>query len=145
MTIVKYGVVALISLIIFFALCVGGFTGCKAYNRAQARADANNQVKITHIQVSKAQQQALINNAQIQATVAEAKKRVAEAKGLAAAQKLIDHTLTPLYVQHEAIQAQEQIATSGKNNTIIYVPAGTNGTPIITQQGNPTQGVYSGR
>jgi hypothetical protein len=38
-------------------------------------------------------------------------------------------------VQFEAIEAQKAIAASGKNNTVIYVPAGTNGTPVITQDG----------
>lgn len=30
-----------------------------------------------------------------------------------------------------AIQAQEQTAASGRNNTIIYVPAGPSGVPLV--------------
>jgi hypothetical protein len=125
-------------LVVFIiAVIIGGIFGLltvgKSFGRSQARADAKNRVQIAHIYIQKAHEEALINYAEIEATKAAAKKRVAEAEGLAAAQKLIDNTLTPLYIQHEAIQAQEQIATSGQNNTVIYVPAGTNGTPIITQ------------
>ena len=123
--------------ILIICVVLGGTFGLlavgKAFGRSQARADARNKVKIAHIYIQKAHEEALINYAEVEATRAAAKKRVAEAVGLAEAQKLIDNTLTPLYIQHEAIQAQEQIATSGQNNTVIYVPAGTNGTPIITQ------------
>lgn len=114
-------------IIIFFASY-----GCATYNRYQARADAKNHVQITRIEIQKADEEAQINNAQIKAQEAEAKKRVVEAKGIALAQDIIQKTLTPEYIQFEAIKAQERIATSGSNNTVIYVPAGTNGTPLIT-------------
>lgn len=126
---VVYGIVAITLLL---ALMLGAAAGCKEYNRFQKRADANNAVKITHILIQKAEQQAQINRAQIEATKAEAQKRREEAKGIRDAQDTINATLTPLYVQHEAIQAQKAIAASGRNNTVIYVPAGTNGTPTIT-------------
>jgi regulator of protease activity HflC (stomatin/prohibitin superfamily) len=121
-----------IALVLFVLLCIGGAAGCKEYNRYQKRADAQNAVKVTHIEIRRAEQQAQINRAQIEATKAEAEKRREEAKGIRDAQDTINATLTPLYVQHEAIQAQKAIATSGKNNTVIYVPAGTNGTPVVT-------------
>lgn len=129
------GSVLLLALIIF-----GGIAGCGAYKgwqRGQRRADANNKVAITHILIRNAQQQADVVNAEVAATKAEAEKRYQEAVGIRRAQDEIQKTLTPLYVQHEAIQAQERIATSGRNNTVIYVPAGTNGTPVITQAGKP--------
>lgn len=122
------------ALVVFVALGVGGVSGCKSFNRYQRRADAKNRVQVTHIEIERADQQAKINRAQIAATVAEADKRREEAKGIRDAQKTIDASLTPLYIQHEAIQAQKAVATSGRNNTIIYVPAGTNGTPVITSQ-----------
>lgn len=131
---VIYGVVAFV---IFVLLALGGAAGCKEYNRYQKRADAENAVKVTHIEIRRAEQQAQINRAQVEATKAEAEKRREEAKGIRDAQETINKTLTPLYVQHEAIQAQKAIATSGNNNTVIYVPSGTNGTPIITQDGDP--------
>lgn len=124
-------VAAVIAVIIF------GLSGIKAWSRGQDRASAKNHVQITRIEIGRAREQAKIVYAEIKATQAEREKRVVEAHGLAESQKLIDNTLTPLYVQHEAIQAQERIATSGRNNTVIYVPAGTNGTPVITQQGKP--------
>jgi hypothetical protein len=60
----------------------------------------------------------------------EAQVRVEEAKGIAEAQKIINTTLTPNYLQHEAIMAQEKMAKS-PNHTTIYIPSGTNGIPIV--------------
>jgi hypothetical protein len=60
----------------------------------------------------------------------EAEVRVAEAKGIAEAQRIINTTLTPNYLQHEAIKAQEKMATS-PNNTTVYIPSGSAGIPII--------------
>jgi hypothetical protein len=60
----------------------------------------------------------------------EAEVRVAEAKGIAEAQKIINTTLTPNYLQHEAIKAQEKMATS-PNNTTVYIPSGSAGIPLI--------------
>ncbi len=125
------------ALAIFFVLLFVFLAGAKWFERSQARKNAQNKVSIRHIEIQKAHQEADIVHAEVQVTQAQREKRVVESKGLAEAQKLIDNTLTPLYVQHEAIQAQERIATSGSNNTVIYVPAGTNGTPIITQSGKP--------
>lgn len=57
--------------------------------------------------------------------------RVEEAKGVAEAQRIIQVSLTPLYIQHEAIKAQERMANA-QNNTMIYIPVGPNGVPIVT-------------
>lgn len=124
-----YGILSAVMLVIviFFTS-----VGCKAYDRYQTRADAKNHVQVTHIEIQKADEEAQINHAQIKAQEAEAQKRIVEAKGIAAAQDIIQKTLTPEYIQFEAIKAQERIATSGSNNTVIYVPSGTNGTPLIT-------------
>jgi regulator of protease activity HflC (stomatin/prohibitin superfamily) len=131
-------------ILLILAVIFGAFAGLKAFGRMQARANASNQVKITHINIEKAGQEAAINHAQIKAQEAEAQKRIVEARGIAEATRIVDRTLTPLYVQHEAILAQKEIATSGKNNTVIYVPAGTNGTPLITQSGNPNHSAGAG-
>lgn len=131
---VLLGAVAIVLTILIF---MGLFMVSKVYSRAQKRADAENQVKVTHILIAKASQQAKINRAQIAATQAEATKRFEEAKGIRAAQDEIQATLTERYIQHEAIQAQKAIATSGRNNTVIYVPSGTNGTPLLTQPAKP--------
>jgi hypothetical protein len=56
--------------------------------------------------------------------------RVEEAKGIAQAQKIINATLTANYLQHEAINAQLEMAKS-PNHTTVYIPVGTNGIPLI--------------
>ena len=60
----------------------------------------------------------------------EAEIRVEEAKGIAQAQKIINATLTPNYLQHEAINAQLKMAES-PNHTTVYIPVGNNGIPIV--------------
>ncbi len=60
----------------------------------------------------------------------EAERRVIEAKGIAEAQEIINRTLTPEYLQLEAIQAQKKMAES-PNHTTVYIPSGDNGIPII--------------
>lgn len=56
--------------------------------------------------------------------------RVEEAKGIAEAQRIISQSLTALYLQHEAIKAQEKMAQS-PNHTTTYIPSGSNGIPIV--------------
>lgn len=131
----------ILAIIVILALALGAVSGCKEYNRYQKRADANNRVKVTAINIRNAKQQALVVEAQNERVRALGEQRIITARALAESQRLIHSTLTPLYVQFEAIEAQKAIATSGKNNTVIYVPAGTNGTPVITQNAqaqNPT-------
>lgn len=60
----------------------------------------------------------------------DAEIRVEEAKGIAQAQKIINATLTPNYLQHEAINAQKSMAHS-PNHTTVYIPVGTNGIPVV--------------
>ncbi len=60
----------------------------------------------------------------------DAEIRVEEAKGIAEAQRIINSTLTLNYLQHEAINAQLQMASS-PNHTTVYIPSGANGIPII--------------
>ena len=116
----------------------------KAWHRYQKRADANNNVKVTNINIRKAQQQARVVRAQNAAVQAKAEQRFIESVGIRRAQDEISKTLTTLYIQHEAIQAQERIAESGRNNTIIYSPAGSNGVPLVqtppTNVGNAQEG-----
>lgn len=120
----KIVLLSVVSLVIFIALAIGGAAGCKSYSRYQKRADAQNAVKVTHIKISQAQQQARINNAEIAATKAEANKRFWEATGIRRAQDEISRTLTPLYVQHEAVQKLPQAKA-------IYVPSGASGIPQV--------------
>lgn len=113
-------------------LCVLGAKGCANYERGQARKDAENRVSITHIEIKRQHEYAETVNANTATVEAERHQRVVKAEGIEKAQLIISKTLTPEYIQWEAIEAQKAIATSGQNNTVIYVPAGTNGTPLIT-------------
>ena len=60
----------------------------------------------------------------------DAEIRIEEAKGIAEAQKIINATLTPNYLQHEAIQAQRTMANA-PNRTTVYIPVGPNGLPLV--------------
>ncbi len=62
--------------------------------------------------------------------IKDAEIRIEEAKGIAAAQKIINETLTANYLQHEAINAQLKMASS-PNHTTVYIPSGTNGIPLV--------------
>lgn len=126
-----WGVAILVGLIVL----VGLFAGVKSFGRYQKRADAGNNVQVTAINIRNAQQQAKVVHAQNATIKAKADQRKIEAIGLRNAQVEVAKTLTPLYVQFEAVQAQLAMAHS-TNHTIIYVPSTTNGTPVITQSGN---------
>jgi regulator of protease activity HflC (stomatin/prohibitin superfamily) len=56
----------------------------------------------------------------------EAEIRVAEAEGIAKSQEIINKTLTPEYLQHEAIGAAKDLANS-PNTTFYFVPTNANG------------------
>jgi len=135
------GAAVLVACLLCLILVLSAF---KAWHRYQKRADANNNVKVTNINIRKAQQQARVVRAQNAAVQAKAEQRFIESVGIRRAQDEISKTLTALYIQHEAIQAQERIAESGKNNTIIYSPAGSNGVPLVqtppTNVGNAQEG-----
>jgi len=67
---------------------------------------------------------------QIQIAKKDAEKRVAEAEGIAKAMAIVQQKLTPLYIQHEAIEAQRAMVGS-PNHTTIYIPVGNNGVPLV--------------
>jgi regulator of protease activity HflC (stomatin/prohibitin superfamily) len=127
---------ALAAVVLLTAVGVGLSAGVQSYRRAEERANAENQVKLTHIEISRARQQARITRAQIAATEANAEKRYQESVGIRRAQDEIAKSLTDQYLQHEAIQAQKAVATSGRNNTIVYVPSGANGVPLVQDPQN---------
>ncbi len=60
----------------------------------------------------------------------DAEIRIEEAKGIAEAQRIINETLTTNYLQHEAINAQVEMADS-PNHTTVYIPVGSNGIPMV--------------
>ncbi|MDX8377670.1 MAG: SPFH domain-containing protein [Mariprofundales bacterium] len=77
-----------------------------------------------------AQQLLSEKSTQKEIAIRDAEIRVEEARGIAAAQKIINTTLTANYLQHEAINAQLEMAQS-PNHTTVYIPVGTNGIPLV--------------
>lgn len=69
-------------------------------------------------------------DAEVAITKKDAEKREAEAVGIASAMQTINGKLTPMYLQHEAIEAQKQMINS-PNHTVIYIPSGHNGVPVV--------------
>jgi regulator of protease activity HflC (stomatin/prohibitin superfamily) len=67
---------------------------------------------------------------EIQTAKARAQTREAEAEGIAQAMETINQKLTPLYVQYEAIQAQEKMVNS-PNHTEVFIPVGPMGVPVV--------------
>lgn len=59
----------------------------------------------------------------------ERTKREVQAEGIANAMQIIRGQLTPLYVQHEAIEAQKLMVNS-PNHTTVYIPVGPMGVPL---------------
>lgn len=123
------GVAALIGggavvLVVVVALCVGVWVGFKTVQRGQRRADANNAVKISAIEIR--------NQAQrVEIAKQKAEIRLQDAIGVKSAQDEIAKTLTPLYVQFEMVEALKAIAASGSNNSVVFIPAGANGIPLV--------------
>lgn len=116
-TIGTIAVVVCIGLVLL--LIVGGWVGIKSVSRGQRLADERNQIQVNEIQIQQTKQ--LVQVQQQKAAI-----KVAEAHGIAESQAIINGTLTPQYLQHEAIQAQET-----QSNKIIYVPSGNQGIPLV--------------
>jgi hypothetical protein len=139
--------IALIAFIIVlvFALLFGIWFGVKAISRHQKLADANNNVKVAQIN---ARNQIKLNEIdiasqgqRIKVATQKAQIRLEDAKGLREAQDEVAKTLTPLYVQFEMVDALKQIAISGRNNTVVYIPSGDNGIPLVSgAAGQPSVG-----
>lgn len=135
-TVVRYVSLALVALISLIAIIIGATAGGKAFSRSQAMADAhnqanialvkaNNQVTVTGIEIKNQKQR-------VQVAQQQAQIRLENAKGVREAQDEISKTLTPLYVQFEMVQALQEIAKSGKNSSVVYIPSGANGIPLIS-------------
>jgi regulator of protease activity HflC (stomatin/prohibitin superfamily) len=59
----------------------------------------------------------------------ERTKREVQAQGIANAMAIIRGQLSPMYVQHEAIEAQKAMVGS-PNHTVVYIPTGPMGVPV---------------
>ena len=122
---VVMGIIALVVLIFGFAAAI------KSFNRYQARADANNRVAVSNIEIR--------NQAQrVQIAKQHAQIRFQNSVGIREAQDEIAKTLTPLYVQFEMVEALKAIAASGRNNSVVYIPSGANGIPLVSTT-NPNE------
>jgi regulator of protease activity HflC (stomatin/prohibitin superfamily) len=71
----------------------------------------------------------------------ERTKREVQAQGIANAMQIIRGQLSPMYIQHEAIEAQKQMVNS-PNHTVVYIPSGPMGVPLAGtfDVGNPKVG-----
>jgi hypothetical protein len=131
--IVKWVVEGIVALTVsVFALSAG----VGAYSRWNDVQQANNQAHVARINAAN---QTQVNNLlisanaqQVQIHKQQADIRLADAVGVREAQDEISKTLTPLYVQFEMVDALKTIADSGKNNTVVYIPTGANGIPLIS-------------
>lgn len=123
----------LVLAVLIFGLIFGGYgiaSFGRNFGRNQRLADERNQTTINDIKIAQTAQ--LVKVAEQQKQI-----QIVQAQGIAASQKIINGTLTPAYLQWEAIQAQKA-EVSGPNHTIIYVPSGDNGVPLV-QTINPQQ------
>lgn len=104
---------------------IGGLAfGIPTYTRYQRLANERNQTTVNDIQIAQTAQL-------VQVQKQKAQIQIEQAKGIAAAQDIIKSTLTPAYLQYEAIEAQKSEVDS-QNHTIIYIPSGSNGVPLVT-------------
>lgn len=106
---------------LFLVFLVGSCAGIKEFNRYQKRADARNDTRVRYQEVK-------TYEGQVEIEKEKANIRRAEADGIRDAQDTIAATLTPMYLQHEAIQAQEANAQYG--NATIYIPSSEMGVPL---------------
>lgn len=118
----------IVGIFAFLLVVFGLWAGIKSFNRYQTRADAANSVRVTETQIKNYEQRKHIEEQ-------KAKIRYVQATGVRAAQDEIAKTLTPLYVQFEMVEALKAIAASGSNNSVVYIPAGANGIPLIQGAG----------
>ena len=59
----------------------------------------------------------------------ERTKREVQAQGIANAMEIIRGQLSPMYIQHEAIESQKLMVNS-PNHTVVYIPVGPMGVPL---------------
>jgi hypothetical protein len=113
-------------LITLLCFCVGFIH--RGYDRQQTLWDEQNQVQVNDIRIQQTVQL-------VQVEKQKALIKVQEAMGISQAQKIINGTLTPQYLQHEAIQAQLTAAENSSHTETIYVPSGPQGIPMVFQPG----------
>ena len=120
----KVPVVVGVSVGAFAVLVLGLMFFLPAYSRYQRLQNEHNQTQVNDIQIAQTQQ--LVKVEQQKAQI-----RIVQAGGIATSQHIIAGSLTQAYLQYEAIQAQQSEVNS-QNHTIIYIPSGSNGVPLVT-------------
>ena len=124
-------VLSSIALLIAGTIALFGFLAiAKSFARYQARADAENRVKVSAIEIKNQEQRVQVAKQQN-----EIKHQLAI--GQRKANEEVAKKLTPLFVQFEMIEALKAIAESGHNNTVIYIPSGANGVPLVSVSDKP--------
>ena len=124
--VVRAGWVVLLGMVAVIALLLWGVP---EYGRYQTRANEANKILVNELQIQQTQQL-------VQVEKQKAEIRIVDAEGIAKSQQIINATLTDRYLQHEAIQAQLQMANS-PNHTTIYIPSGNNGIPLVKTVDEP--------
>ena len=76
-----------------------------------------------------ATQELLRKDTEIEIERKEPTKREVQAQGIANAMQIIRGQLSPLYIQHEAIESQKAMVNS-PNHTVVYIPVGPMGVPL---------------
>lgn len=99
----------------------------QSYGRWNTLQDEQNTVQVNDIRIAQTRQL-------VEVEKQKAQIKVAEANGIAQAQKIINGTLTDRYLQHEAIEAQLEAARNSSHTETIYVPAGPQGIPMVFGQ-----------
>ncbi len=77
-----------------------------------------------------ATQELLQRDTSISISRKDAERRLIDAEGIAKSMDVVQQKLTPLYIQHEAIEAQKAMVGS-PNHTTVYIPVGNNGVPLV--------------
>lgn len=120
-TTLGWTVIGFLSTVVSILILFGLMAVYKEYSRFQKRADANNNVKVTAIQIRNQEQRVKIAEQ-------KAEIRFKDAQGIRRAQDEIALTLTPLYVQHEMIQALRESGAA-----TVYIPTDpASGLPVVT-------------
>ena len=143
--VILFALAIVVAIALVLGVIVGSWAGIAAFHRHQKVANAKNYVKTSQIKANnETQLNAIRINQQAQLVkVAQQKAQIRfeDSKGVREAQDEIAKTLTPLYVQFEMVQALQQIANSGRNNTVVYLPSGANGIPLVSGvAGQPSVG-----
>ncbi|MGD0968649.1 MAG: hypothetical protein ABR949_10210 [Candidatus Aquilonibacter sp.] len=123
----RWVVLSTAAIVLIIAIFFGLAFATQSYGRWNVLQDAQNQVQVNDIMIAQTRQL-------VEVQKQKAQIKVAEAQGIAQAQAIINGTLTPLYLQHEAIEAQLQAAQNSSHTETIYVPSGPQGIPMVFGQ-----------